>query len=194
MPDGVKISQLDQVTDLTNSDLFPVCQPNAQSDTGYLTRRCNTLDFAYKVMGDIQYVTQLNTTVKTAWGAINELKAGVDASDKKYIDSDTISLSGATFACYITNDIITFTIPLSKDFDAEVNVVDIVDEQLTSFSIPNELTESYLSSLGDVEISILSGIGLKVDITNLVATPSTTGASVVHCESAVLSLSHEDES
>ena len=118
MPDGVKISELDQVASLTNQDIMPVCQPDAQSDTGFITKRCTILDVASKLFGDIQYTSQLNTTVKTGWGAINELKTDCDNADKKLADNAIVNIDGATFACFITNTLIT----LSKStFVCEIN-------------------------------------------------------------------------
>lgn len=183
MPDGVKISELDQVASLTNQDIMPVCQPDAQSDTGFITKRCTMLDVAGKLFGDIQYTSQLNTVVKTGWGAINELKTDCDNADKKLADNAIVNIDGATFACFITNTLITFTIPLSNGL-ANVTNAEIYSLGNESFTIPNELTQGALNTLGDVEFVLLDGIGLVVNITNLVSTPTTTGASVAHCEEA----------
>lgn len=185
MPDGIKISELAQVPDLTNNDLFPVCQPSAQSDTGFLTRRCTTLDLAYKLFGDILYTSQLHTTAKTGWGAINELKAGLEASDKKLEDHALITLDDCTFSAYVANDLITFTIPLSNGLES-VTEAEIYSLYSESFTIPGVLNAGSLSTLGDVSFILAQGIGVIVKITNLASTPAATGANCVHCEQAML--------
>lgn len=185
MPDGIKISELDQVASLTNQDLQLVCQPDAQSDTGFITKRCTILDVANKLFGDIQYTSQLNTTLKTGWGAINELKEDCDNADKKIADHALINIDGCTFATYITNDTITFTIPLSNGL-SNVTDVEIYSLSNISFTIPGELTQDDLATLGDVAFELKDGIGVIVNITNLNAIPSATGASITHCEEGTL--------
>lgn len=185
MPDGVKISELDQVASLTNQDIMPVCQPDAQSDTGFITKRCTMLDVASKLFGDIQYTSQLNTTVKTGWGAINELKSDCDSADKKLADHSLININGCTFSTFVTSTEITFTIPLSNG-TSDVTDVEIYSLANESFTIPNELNQDSLSTLGDVACTLIDGIGVVVSITNLNTTPTSTGASVTHCEEGTL--------
>ena len=185
MPDGVKISELDQVTSLNVNDIFPVCQPHAQSDTGYLTKRATVSDMAHELFGEINYTSELQTTVKTAWGAINELKEDVDSADKKLADHALINLDDCTFATFVTSTEITFTIPLTNGVE-DVNDVEIYSLANESFTIPSILTQDSLSTLGTVTLTLKSGIGVVVTITNLNTTPAVTGASVAHCEEATL--------
>lgn len=189
MPDGVKISQLDAVADLTNSDLFPVCQPSAQSETGYLTKKCGMLDVANQVVGDVQYTTSLKTTMKTIIGAINELH-----SETNFEDGDEVDLDTCNFAGTVTSTQISFTIPLNKKIGLDIDTIEILDELNSQFTIPGILNASCLSSLGDVDYYAVENIGLNVVITNLNSTPSTTGATVVYCDEATLSFSIAPES
>lgn len=189
MPDGVKISQLDPVASITNSDLFPLCQPSAQSETGFLTMKCSALDIADKVVSDVQYTSQLKTQMKTILGAINELY-----ETNNFVDGDEVDLDSCTFACNITSTQIAFTIPLTKNIDASIDTIEIVDELNSQFTIPNVLSASNLSSLGDVSVYYAEGIGLNVVITNLNSTPTNTGASVVFCDEATISFSIAPES
>lgn len=185
MPDGVKISELEQVSSLNVNDIFPVCQPAAQSDTGYLTKRATVSDMAHELFGEINYTSELTTTVKTAWGAINELKSDVDSADKKLADHALINLDDCTFAAFIDTDLITFTIPLTNGVENVTNA-EIYSLANESFTIPSILTQGSLSTLGDVNIILAQGIGVIVKITNLTSTPAVTGASVAHCEEATL--------
>lgn len=185
MPDGIKISELEQVSSLNVNDIFPVCQPAAQSDTGYLTKRATVSDMAHELFGEINYTSELTTTVKTAWGAINELKSDVDSADKKLADHALINLNDCTFSAFINTDLITFTIPLTNGVENVTNA-EIYSLANESFTIPNVLAQSSLSTLGTVELILAQGIGVIVKITNLNTTPAVTGASVAHCEEATL--------
>lgn len=188
MPDGVKISELDAVASITNSDLFPVCQPSAQSETGFLTMKCSALDVALKVAGDVQYASQLETQFKTLIGAINEVY-----ESNHFTDGDKLDLDSCTFACYATATQITFTIPLSKNIDPAIDTIEIVDEANSKFTIQNIITASNLSSLGDVNCYYAEGIGLNVVITNLQSAP-TPGAYSAFCNEAKILFSIAPES
>lgn len=185
MPDGVKISELEQVSSLNVNDIFPVCQPAAQSDTGYLTKRATVSDMAHELFGEINYTSELTTTVKTAWGAINELKSDVDSADKKLADHALINLNDCTFSAFIDTDLITFTIPLTNGVENVTNA-EIYSLANESFTIPNILAQGSLSTLGTVALILVQGIGVVVNITNLISAPTNTGASVAHCEEATL--------
>lgn len=188
MPDGIKVSQLDPVASITNQDLFPVCQPSAQSETGFLTKKCSALDVAYKTVGDVQYSTQLDTQMKTILGAINELNGLICYKDQDEVDLDTCS-----FACTITSTQISFTIPLTKKVGAEIDTIEILNESSTVFNIPGVLNNANLSSLGDVAFYVIDDIGLNVVITNLLTTPAA-GASTVYCDEATIRFSITPES
>lgn len=188
MPDGVKISELDAVASITNQDLFPVCQPSAQSETGYLTMKCSALDVALKVAGDVQYASQLETQYKTLIGAINEVY-----ESNHFMNGDELDLDSCTFACNVTSTQITFTIPLTKNIDHAIDTIEIVDEANSKFTIPNILSASNLSSLGNVECYYAEGIGLNVVITNLQSAP-TAGSYTVFCNEATILFSIAPES
>ena len=189
MPDGIKISQLDAVVDLTNSDLFPVLQPSAQSETGYLTKKCGMLDVANQIVSDTQYTTALKTAMKTIIGALNELHSETNFEDGDEVDLDTCSFAGT-----VTSTQISFTIPLNKKIGSDIDTIEILDELNSQFTIPSILSAGCLSSLGDVDYYAIEDVGLNVVITNLNSTPSVTGATVVYCDEATLSFSIAPES
>lgn len=187
--DSIKISELETASTLNALDLWPVSQPYAQSQTGYLTRKVTTEQIASELLSELQYAAQLETTNKNIFGAINENKENIDGCDKAFADNSIVNLDGCTFSAFIASDLITFTIPLSHALTGLTNA-EIYSLGNESFTIPGELSQGALSTLGDVDFVLRDGVGVVVNITNLAQTPAATGASVVHCEDASLLLTY----
>lgn len=74
MPDETKkkVSTLTRATEVIDGSLFFVSEPDSTTESGY-TSKASTVDvMAEKILGGIQYQTELQTTAKDIFGAINE--------------------------------------------------------------------------------------------------------------------------
>lgn len=72
------VSQMPNASQVGNSDLVMLTQPNAQAETGYSTAKTTVGALATKVGNGIEFVTDLSRfTDKTLTGAINENKDSI---------------------------------------------------------------------------------------------------------------------
>lgn len=69
----MKISELSSVASLNNGDLIEVSQVDSSSPTGYTSMKASMLDVGKKVVNEIPYTQELETTSKTIIGAVNEV-------------------------------------------------------------------------------------------------------------------------
>lgn len=69
----MKISELSSVASLNNGDLIEVSQVDSSSPTGYTSMKASMKDVGDKVVNEIQYTQELDTSAKKITGAINEL-------------------------------------------------------------------------------------------------------------------------
>ena len=79
-----KFSELDRAVSLNNGDLLALAQVDEQAETGYKSAAAPVSDVAQKILKEISFPADLNTTSKNVIGAINELE-----SDKA--DSSTVT-------------------------------------------------------------------------------------------------------
>lgn len=89
----MKISELSSVASLNNGDLIEVSQVDSSSPTGYSSMKASMLDVGEKVVNEIQYIQELDTSAKKITGAINEL---VGEMDEKATIVDLGRLDNAT--------------------------------------------------------------------------------------------------
>lgn len=79
------ISQLDSAVSLALGDLFEIAEPDAQSQTGYASKKISMSQAATYVQEDVSNAN-LNTTDKTLVGAINE----VDSEGVKWSQNNVL--------------------------------------------------------------------------------------------------------
>ena len=78
MPNNIKVSDMEEVTQLTKDDLVMVAQPNIDPENpeaeveSYSSKRTTVEDLANTAAKDIQFTNDLQTKSKTLTGAINE--------------------------------------------------------------------------------------------------------------------------
>lgn len=198
MADDKKISQLTTAEQLTENDLFPLVIPNAQSSTGFVTRKTSGSSLGVFFNNVLQFATQLTTTAKTVCGAINEVKTTADGASssvgtlattveglQSYADGDTVDLTGFTQTSILSSGTITLFIPLRKEISTGLSV-----SISGNWNTYGDLTNSNvtLASLGTVTIA-------KEEL-GLVVTIATSGSSsgTVLFESIDATITFEEES
>jgi len=73
----IKLSELiSRSGTLSPSALIYICVVDAESDTGYSSRKDTIAALTTAIFEDIEYPLKLNTTAKSIFGAINELAGG----------------------------------------------------------------------------------------------------------------------
>lgn len=76
MPDEYTISSMTLSSGITNNDLMELATPDQSSETGYSSVSATVVMLATKMLKNIQFASDLDTTDKTIIGAINEILAG----------------------------------------------------------------------------------------------------------------------
>ena len=82
------ISQLDSAVSLALGDLFEIAEPDAQSQTGYASKKISMSQAATYVQEDVSNAN-LNTTDKTLVGAINEVEGDIPTTLAELTDDST---------------------------------------------------------------------------------------------------------
>lgn len=97
MPDTpIKLSDMTEALGLTTSDLFYLGMADAESDTGYYSRKLPASTLAAALLGSFSLPLLLTkTTAKNVAGAINEV-AGTKLSGTLTAGSTSITLSDAS--------------------------------------------------------------------------------------------------
>lgn len=90
----MKISELSSVASLNNGDLIEVSQVDSSSPTGYTSMKASMKDVGDKVVNEIQYTQELDTSAKKITGAINENNSNI-GSLSQLTTTDKSSLVGA---------------------------------------------------------------------------------------------------
>lgn len=137
MNDDLIISMLALAGRLSASDFLVIDIPDAESETGYATRKVTTQELFMYFLTQVLYTSQLNTDVKTVIGAINEVKSAAATAATKagnaedttnamvddvkalesaqyYQDGDEVSLTDAIVNGFIEDGIYKIFIPLQK--------------------------------------------------------------------------------
>lgn len=78
MAESKSISQLTTAENLTLSDLLVLSVPFSDSETGYISRKTSLSELSSSMLGTFENTTALETSNKTVFGAINEVKAQSD--------------------------------------------------------------------------------------------------------------------
>lgn len=73
MPEKVKISELETAPTIGGGDLAVLAIENAQSETGYESKKATLNGLGNALNNSIEYTSALRTTSKTPIGAINEI-------------------------------------------------------------------------------------------------------------------------
>lgn len=92
--DEYRISELDSVASLNNGDLVEVAGVDAQTETGYRSVKVPMTQLGDKLLNGIDYVTDLQTTSKKVFGAINEVKSNIDNLPKPIVLKGTLGTGG----------------------------------------------------------------------------------------------------
>lgn len=100
------ISQLDSAVSLALGDLFEIAEPDAQSQTGYASKKISLSQEAAFIQENVES-QNLNTTSKTLVGAINE----VDSEGVKWSENNVIG----------GKNLLIF--PYTETYDTELTVV-----------------------------------------------------------------------
>ena len=96
--DEYRISELDSVASLNNGDLIEVAGVDAQTETGYRSVKVPMTQLGDKLLNGIDYVTDLQTTSKKVFGAINELKGNIDNLPKPIVLKGSLGTGGTISA------------------------------------------------------------------------------------------------
>ena len=110
MPDTpIKLSDMTEALGLTTSDLFYLGMADAESDTGYYSRKLPASTMAAALLGSFSLPLLLTkTTAKNVAGAINEV-AGTTLSGTLTAGSTSITLSDASITATSMIDVYTDT-------------------------------------------------------------------------------------
>ena len=91
------ISQLDSAVSLALGDLFEIAEPDAQSQTGYASKKISLSQEAAFIQENVES-QNLNTTNKTLVGAINEVKSDITSAINDLDVANTSIGQGETLA------------------------------------------------------------------------------------------------
>lgn len=98
-----KISELPAVSDMNESDLFIVSQGSGST---YGSLKATLVGIAKKILTNIQYASELQTSDKTITGAINEVNqyAYMEFADTLTAGSTSLTISDASITTSLTLD------------------------------------------------------------------------------------------
>lgn len=80
MPEKFKISDLPTSLSVNDADIMEVSQVDEDSPSGFTSVKKTILDIANKILKNINFTSDLNTTDKTVIGAINEVDGDIPAN------------------------------------------------------------------------------------------------------------------
>lgn len=133
----MKISELSSVASLNNGDLIEVSQVDSSSPTGYTSMKASMKDVGDKVVNEIQYTQELDTSAKKITGAINENKSQIG-------DLSTLTTTVKSSLVGAVNEV-------DKKADSFIYTDSTVTDFITLFaSIPNNKTVGFLMNSGTV--------------------------------------------
>ena len=92
--DEYRISELPTTAGLSNSDLMEVSIVYPSATSGYLSVKVPLTQLADKLLGGIDFTTDLNTVSKKIFGAINEVKNNIDNLPKPIVLKGTLGTGG----------------------------------------------------------------------------------------------------
>lgn len=92
--DEYRISELPTTAGLSNSDLMEVSIVYPSATSGYLSVKVPLTQLADKLLGGIDYTTDLSTVSKKIFGAINEVKSNIDNLPKPIVLKGTLGTGG----------------------------------------------------------------------------------------------------
>lgn len=182
--DDIIISMLQLATSLSTSDFLVINVPDQSSETGYATRKVSTNELFLYFLTQVLFSSQLQTSVKTITGAINEIKNeaedATDAADRAvsglaelvtamealvntttYKDGDTVSLTDLIVNGFIEDGLYKVFIPLQKPVATGVDPIITGTWNVRGATTHNITT---LNGLGTVE-TFVEEQGITVVIT-----------------------------
>lgn len=111
MADEYKVKYSDalngaEAVSLNSTDVFALAQEDAGSETGFTSKVCRLLALASKMLKGIDYSTDLNTTSKNVFGAINEVN-GTAITGTLTAGQTSLTLSDAAIETTSTIDYYT---------------------------------------------------------------------------------------
>lgn len=80
MPEKFRISDLPTSASFNDADIMEVSQVDNDSPSGFSSVKKTVLDIANKILKNINFTSDLNTTDKTVIGAINEVDGDIPAN------------------------------------------------------------------------------------------------------------------
>lgn len=123
MAESKSISQLTTAENLTLSDLLVLSVPFSESETGYISRNTSLAELSSSMLGKFEYTTSLETSNKTVFGAINEVKAQSDffvtTTPSDIIENVLTGVNVMHFSAAVTPATVTICCRLSFDAGLE---------------------------------------------------------------------------
>lgn len=109
-----RISELTAIGTINNGDLIEVSNVDANSESGYASRKASMTDLGNKLNNGIEYSTELNTDDKKVIGAINEvngtwLSSTLSASATLLVFTDNAITANSKIEVYADNGNIFYT-------------------------------------------------------------------------------------
>jgi len=142
MAEDIRISELSNVSSLGNNDLIEVSQVNAQSETGYDSKKATMINVGDRVCNGIEYANALYTSNKKIIGAINELTTYIP------VWNNTASGAIATFDT-------SLALPL-QDCTTEVGANKVVNVSGNVTDLATYIKDIYQGIYGFVDLGSLS--------------------------------------
>ena len=136
----IKFSVLTQATDLGVNDIFALAQDIGGGDLR--SRGTTTGKIASKIVNDIDFVTDLDTTNKKITGAINEL-----AARKTYIDVTGTLTAGQTSITLQATEITT-----TSNIDIYTDVFGI--QPTNAVVATGSITLTFLAQASDITVKV----------------------------------------
>lgn len=180
--DDIIISMLQLAQTLSQSDVLVINVPDQSSETGFATRKTTTDALFLYFLTQVLFSSQLQTSVKTITGAINEIKddaddavstAGAAATTvadvaiaveelESYQDGDIVDLTDVIVNGFIEDNVYKIFIPLSKP---ATNLTPTISG---TWNVRGATTHSNvtLASLGTITVSVEEQ-GIVITITSL---------------------------
>ena len=109
-----RISELTAIGTINNGDLIEVSNVDANSESGYASRKASMTDLGNKLNNGIEYSTELNTDDKKVIGAINEvngtwLSSTLSAGSTSIVFTDNSILSTSFIEVYADDGNMCYT-------------------------------------------------------------------------------------
>lgn len=122
MPEKFRISELPTSASFNDADIMEVSQVDNDSPSGFSSVKKTVLDIANKILKNINFTSDLNTTDKTVIGAINEVDGDIPANS----DFSLSGLSDTTITSPSSGQVLSYDGGKWKNKNAEYKVGDSI--------------------------------------------------------------------